>query len=131
MGIVALEMAVVFALFALAPPLLAFSVYFIAFHSLRHFIRVASFTPQAMTEKGRCIAIVGAALALMFMVAFAVCDITTPSGAFVPLVLRVFFVSNHALTTPHMILVEFLAFAERAGVKASGRSAVDPAAKRK
>jgi len=88
-------------------------------------------TPLSEAAAVLCIAIVFTALALMFMVAFAVCDMTASSAAFVPLALRVFFVSNHALTTPHMILVEFLAFAERAGVKAYGRSAIDPAAKRK
>ena len=116
-------------------------VYFNAFHSLRHVVRVAEFSPtQAMVrQKGGRVAAAFTALALVFMAAFAAWDLYGPaattaiaaaaregysgsSDSLVRFGLRVFFVGIHALTTPHMVLVELLARAEAARGAIKARS---------
>ena len=101
-ALAALELASLAALAALAPPLLAFTLFFCAMHSPRHILRTAAWsgTPLAATLLG-CLApmlLVGAGAAAAWWGMQGV--------AMEARVVQLLFVGLAALTVPHMALVE-------------------------
>lgn len=100
----AAEIIALFALFCLAPPLVAFIVYFCLWHSFRHSVRLAARLDS--TGPGRALAAfvrhawpttlgaVGLGLASYFLLG----DQTTQTA-----ILRVVFIGLSALTVPHVV----------------------------
>ena len=102
---VGLEIGVLTGLFAVAPPLLAFSLYFCVWHAPRHVIEVLSregslgasdLVAGARTAAGPTLA----ALAIGALCLFALAPRVDPQTALA----RVLFIGMAALTVPHMAL---------------------------
>ena len=101
----AVELALLAALFAVAPPLVGFAVYFCCVHSARHVAGIVSSLRRYMSVTSLCVQTLVFTLASWLAGAAAVwwlADMTNPE----PTVLRVIFIGLAALTVPHMILVD-------------------------
>lgn len=98
-----IEMAMMGALATLAPPLIAFGVFFCIMHSARHLLRVAAFASDL-----RAGALVGVGVGPMLFVlgAAAGCWFLLGDSSVDARVMQLLFVGLAALTVPHMLLVE-------------------------
>lgn len=101
----AVELALLAALFAVAPPLVGFAVYFCLVHSARHVAGIVGNLRRYMSVASLCAQTLAFTLASWLAGVVAVwwfADMTNPE----PTVLRVIFIGLAALTVPHMILVD-------------------------
>ena len=104
-GLVAAEIACLAALFALTPPLIAFVVYFCAWHSVRHTLEVASrldpLEPRValQTFARRAWPLTAVTIALGTIAFLALTPVQPPG----PAMIRVVFVGLSALTVPHIL----------------------------
>ena len=115
---VLLEIYVVQAMFYNCTPLIAFSIYFNFFHSLRHIVRVGEFAPKVVNRHGKKVAFLFTLLAIAPMVVVFFWN-TKNVNAELTLVrieesVKIVFMGLSMLTTPHMILVGALHVRERA-----------------
>lgn len=97
------ELLAVVLLALCAPPLVAFTVYFCAMHSVRHVIRTYHYANQ--TSLGLLISAAAVPMLLVLIAASTVwvfLDHSAPSRS----VTQLLFVGLAALTVPHMVLVE-------------------------
>lgn len=102
-----LEMVSVLALAVLAPPLIAFTMFFCAMHSVRHILRTRQYS-----EKGsfRHLFLVALPPFLLALTATASGGYFLQSESFDARVVQLLFVSLAALTVPHMMLVDRMRF---------------------
>lgn len=120
------ELVLLLALWRIAPPLIAFSVYFNAHHSLRHIIRVAevaySSAKATVSSEGKtgvmnplvrvaamftgATIVLGLLCMLMFRLSGGLEGLL--GGAAMASVIRVLFAGLSVITTPHLFLVECL-----------------------
>ena len=103
----AAEILVLIGIFALAPPLLGFAIYFCLVHSSRHFLEV--FRTLKQTIDARKIQLQAVVLTVLAwsagLVAFLLlADVGQPE----PALLRITFIGLAGLTVPHMLLVDGL-----------------------
>ena len=104
-GLVAAEIACLAALFAFTPPLIAFVVYFCAWHSVRHTLEVASrldpLKPRVALETfaRRAWPLTAVTIALGTIAFIALTPMQAPGEAMI----RVVFVGLSALTVPHIL----------------------------
>ena len=108
-----LEIAGLLLLFAIAPPLLGFAIYFCCIHSVRHFSHMGKMlksTIQGMqiTRTTVLFSLMTWAIGLMILVH------QSTSIGLEPALLQVIFIGLAALTVPHMILVDGIAKHEQA-----------------
>lgn len=101
----AVEILVLIGIFALAPPLLGFAIYFCLVHSSRHFLEV--FRTLKQTTDTRKIQFQAVVLTVLTwsagLVAFLLfADVGQPG----PALLRITFIGLAGLTVPHMLLVD-------------------------
>ena len=98
-----IELAMIGALAALAPPLIAFGVFFCIMHSARHLLRVAAFASDLRSG-----ALVGVGIGpMMFVLAAAAgCWFLLGDSSVDARIMQLLFVGLAALTVPHMLLVE-------------------------
>ena len=119
--LVIFEMVFINMLFRFCPPLIAFAVYFNAFHSLRHIIRVTRFSPQLVAKRGATVAAVFTLVCVVpiFCIIRWNGHADSPAGAAAPsrgdisFWLRAAFIGLSVVTTPHMFLVGLLHFTEK------------------
>lgn len=106
----ALEMLAVALLAVVAPPLVAFTVFFCAMHGARHLLRTLAFAgPVAARGVVRFAVLPMLAVALLFAVALWVWrDVALEER-----LIRLIFIGLAALTVPHMALIERVRFAGR------------------
>jgi len=104
------EVCLLNALFRVCPPLVAFAIYFNAFHSLRHIIRVAKFSPQLVAARGRSVAVVFTMLAVVPILVISTWSGKSVSSgvAWLEDSVRLLFMALSVLTTPHMVVVTLL-----------------------
>ncbi|SNX27914.1 beta-carotene 15,15'-monooxygenase, Brp/Blh family [Polynucleobacter meluiroseus] len=98
----ALEISAVCSLATLAQPLIAFTVYFCAMHSLRHILRTKQYAQMRFAQLFFVALAPMLGVALMAILAW----IYLPQTANVERILRFVFVALAALTVPHMILID-------------------------
>ena len=101
----AVELGVLAVLFALAPPLVGFAVYFCLVHSARHVRGIITSLRRDMSRFAMINQAAAFTVASWAAGGFAIwwfADISDPQ----PVVLRVVFIGLAALTVPHMILVD-------------------------
>ena len=101
----AVELGVLAVLFALAPPLVGFAVYFCLVHSARHVRGILTSLRRDMSRFAMINQAAAFTVASWAAGGFAIwwfADISDPQ----PVVLRVVFIGLAALTVPHMILVD-------------------------
>lgn len=95
------ELVVLAAAFFSLPPLVSFTVYFCAWHSVRHLIAVDVVLGQGMRSKGLWVA-AGILVATALLLALG--HWSTRLGTSAPGVLRTLFIALAALTPPHMLV---------------------------
>ena len=101
----AVELGMLAVLFAMAPPLVGFAVYFCCVHSARHVGSIMSSLRQHMSAGAMVIQALIFTVASWLAGAAAIwwfADMADPE----PVILRVVFIGLAALTVPHMILVD-------------------------
>lgn len=108
----AVEMASLALLATLAPPLVAFAVFFCAMHGARHVLRSVADAPGL---RWRSAALAMLAPMLGVLVIAAVGWALLQGEALESRVLQLLFVGLAALTVPHMLLVERLRFRRESG----------------
>jgi Brp/Blh family beta-carotene 15,15'-monooxygenase len=106
----ALEMLAVTVLAIVAPPLVAFTVFFCGMHGARHFLRTLAYAGPGAARIGLRFALLPmVAVALMFAVALWVWrDVALEER-----LVRLIFIGLAALTVPHMGLIERVRFSGR------------------
>ena len=97
------------------PPLLAFGLYFVCLHSVRHLIELAGWLEPADPARGvRRLAREAMPLTAVALLLTACGYVVQPHGSPAPAVIRAVFVALSALTVPHMLLTEWVARTTRA-----------------
>lgn len=105
--LIGLEILSVSVLSTLAPPLVAFTVYFCGMHSLRHILRTKTYADMSFIKLG-LISLVPMT-GLVFITVFALLySVEIPDHQ---QLLRFLFVGLAALTVPHMILIDRVQYA--------------------
>ena len=103
-----IEMAETVLLVALnftCPPLMAFTVYFVLLHSIRHIVELAGWLePSSLAEGFRRIARESLPLTVLLLMAGAIGISLVPVGNIQPAIIRTVFVGLSCLTVPHMIV---------------------------
>ncbi len=104
----ALELALVFILFMLLHPVLAFLIYFCFLHSMRHILTVLLERNQNLNAKSiRWVVLEAFPTTLCTMITLCICYLALHGGVIdLAYMTNIFFISIAALTFPHMILVE-------------------------
>ena len=103
----AVEILALIAIFALAPPLLGFAIYFCLVHSSRHFSEVfktLSKTISAQRIQLQALVLTGLTWTAGIVAFFLFADVANPG----PAILRITFIGLAGLTVPHMLLVDGL-----------------------
>ena len=102
-GLVALEFVTIDSLFRWCPPLLAFTIYFNLFHSVRHMLRVTEYSYARVLARGKMIILLFSLLTILPIIGFNANRILELEGS-----LKTIFIGLSVLTTPHMVIVSLL-----------------------
>ena len=105
---VCIEVIALLALFAIAPPLLGFAIYFCGIHSVRHFKHMEKILKSTLQQFQVRRSTVIFSLITWAVGLLAVANQSSSIGL-EPALLQVIFIGLAALTVPHMILVDGLA----------------------
>jgi Brp/Blh family beta-carotene 15,15'-monooxygenase len=105
-GLLVLEFVTVDSLFRWCPPLLAFTIYFNLFHSLRHMIRVAEYSYTRIINRGKPIMLLFTLLTILPLLVTS--HIMSLNEDFIEKNLKLIFIGLSVLTTPHMVIVNLL-----------------------
>ena len=105
---VSVEVIGLIALFAIAPPLLGFAIYFCGVHSVRHFKHMGTMLKSTIQQLQVTRTTVIFSL-MTWAVGLLVLANQSASIGLEPALLQVIFIGLAALTVPHMILVDGIA----------------------
>ncbi|MGA0331819.1 MAG: Brp/Blh family beta-carotene 15,15'-dioxygenase [Candidatus Poseidoniaceae archaeon] len=105
---VSIEIIGLIALFAIAPPLLGFAIYFCGIHSVRHFKHMGTLLKSTLQQFQVTRTTVIFSL-MTWAVGLLVVANQSSSIGLEPALLQVIFIGLAALTVPHMILVDGIA----------------------
>lgn len=103
----AVEILALIAIFAIAPPLLGFAIYFCLVHSSRHFLEVFKTLSQTISAQRiqlQALALTGLTWTAGILAFLLFADVANPG----PAILRITFIGLAGLTVPHMLLVDGL-----------------------
>ena len=109
------EVVGLLALFAIAPPLLGFAIYFCGVHSVRHFKHMGTMLKSTLQQFQVTRATVIFSL-MTWAVGLLVLANQSASIGLEPALLQVIFIGLAALTVPHMILVDGIAKHEQSSL---------------
>ena len=105
---IGVEISILIAVFAIAPPLLGFAIYFCCIHSVRHFKHMGEMLKSTIQK----IQITRTTVLFSIMTwtaGLVVLAHHSTSVGFEPALLQIVFIGLAALTVPHMILVDGIA----------------------
>ena len=109
------EVVGLLALFAIAPPLLGFAIYFCGVHSVRHFKHMGTMLKSTLQQFQVTRTTVIFSL-MTWAVGLLVLASQSASIGLEPALLQVIFIGLAALTVPHMILVDGIAKHEQSSL---------------
>ena len=109
------ELIGLLALFAIAPPLLGFAIYFCGVHSVRHFKHMGTMLKSTLQQFQITRTTVVFSL-MTWAVGLLVLANQSASIGLEPALLQVIFIGLAALTVPHMILVDGIAKHEQSSI---------------
>jgi Brp/Blh family beta-carotene 15,15'-monooxygenase len=91
--------------YAIAPPLLGFAIYFCCIHSARHFKKIYSSIKQTVSSsniKNQAILFTTISWVAAGIAFWLLADFADPG----PTIMRIIFIGLAALTVPHMLLID-------------------------